>query len=241
MAQRSRFPIVATFFTAISVLILCTLGWWQVERLQWKNRLLAELAREYQKDAEKVRLTSDDIRAVTRGKAMLRRGSITGRYLHKHELRLRAAYYKGRSGVDIVTPFQLKGQKTLMLVNRGWAPADKAKPEQRPKSRVRGTMSITGTLKRPKAHVIGTPGNKPDAGKWYYIAPQEMAKAQALSHVAPVIFRVTREPAPGTYPIARRERPRPHNRHLYYACFWFSMAAVLLVIFYLRFIRTRVE
>jgi surfeit locus 1 family protein len=221
----------------IAVAVLIGLGGWQLERLQWKNHLLAELEAEYSKDPGRVRLTRDDIRAVASGKAMLRRGSITGRYLHNHEMRLRASYYKGESGVDILTPFQVKGHKTLLLVNRGWAPPDKADPADRPKSRVRGTMSITGTLMRAEGHVIGTPDNKPEKGQWYYAAPEQMAEAQGLSHVAPVIFRVEAEPSPGTYPKARTERPRPHNRHLYYAIFWFTMAAVLLVVFYLRFVR----
>ena len=43
-------------FTAICVAILAQLGLWQLDRLEWKTALLAELAEERKKDASQANL-----------------------------------------------------------------------------------------------------------------------------------------------------------------------------------------
>lgn len=41
-------PFWATLFTALGILILCSLGTWQLQRLVWKNDLIAELNNAYE-------------------------------------------------------------------------------------------------------------------------------------------------------------------------------------------------
>ena len=44
MTAPRRFPVLLTLFTALALGALVALGVWQLERLQWKQRLLARIA-----------------------------------------------------------------------------------------------------------------------------------------------------------------------------------------------------
>lgn len=230
-----KFPLWGTILTVICVAILCGLGTWQIKRLHWKTDLLAALDAEYAKDPMDTELTAAHLATVAPDQHIAR-GFIEGAFLNDKAVNVGPRTHDGKPGYHVITPFETLDHH-IMLVNRGWIPlgrkdGDYAKPEQ--------SMIITGTARRPQKPGPFVPDNNPAGGEWFSIAPAQIATAEGLDNVLPwVLYSDGRENGAAAYPIADAARWRPPNNHRNYAIFWFSMAGVMLVIYYLRFFYRR--
>ncbi|AZS19727.1 MULTISPECIES: SURF1 family protein [unclassified Caulobacter] len=211
---RSRFPAGLTIATAISFAILCGLGTWQLQRLHWKEGVLARL--EALKTAPAMPLVQV-LTAKTRPEDLawtrvsIDCGDVAGEPL--------PLVYGVRDG-DVVWRAQapcavLAGPYNMILVDRGVvgsltgqvAPAPRAFDAPR---RVVGVLSPIQQLGGDRAKVL-----------------QRFADRKP----APLVLMVEQEtPAPSGITPA----PLPaeiSNRHLEYALTWFGLAVTLLFIY----------
>lgn len=230
-----RFPVWATLFTVAAIVVLCGLGTWQLQRLEWKREMIATLDREAKKDPLQTMLAYD---ALQKGAEIdLKRGGVRGRFLHTREIALGPRTWNGEAGYHIFTPFELEGGGTV-LINRGWVPLALKNPYSRPESLIGGDMEIGGTFHLPEVPNPFVPGNRPEKEEWYRLDLAQIAKARGLEKLAPVVLYAEVAPQAGEYPVMEATRWHPRNQHLAYAFFWFSMAGVLAVVYGVRFFRT---
>lgn len=233
IASVRAFPLWATVFTGIGVVLLCSLGVWQLQRLHWKTALLDTMAAETAQDPMAFELMRDALsRLEKEGRASVR-GFAEGAYLHGHAIALGPRTRDGQPGYHIITPFETL-DNTVILVNRGWVPLSMketgyATPD--------GGTIITGTARLPQAPSRFVPRNDPAKEAWYRLDPATIAAAKGLQDVSPYVLYLDEEDVPGAYPKADALTIQPPNNHLHYAVFWFSMAGVLLIIYGLRFLR----
>ncbi|MGQ0526825.1 MAG: SURF1 family protein [Alphaproteobacteria bacterium] len=231
--MKRRFPFAATFCTAAAIAAMCSLGFWQLERLQWKTGLLKNIDAEYEKDARAIKIAPDDLEE----NFDLRRGTLTGRYDFDRQVTWIPRLYEKNHGQDvpgkdIMTPLLLSDGSTI-LVNRGWAPAawDQSAEDNRPE----GQVSITGTVRPLSKRSPFAATNRPDRGQWYYPDPGEYAAFYKIQDMQRhVLFRED-EDLGGAYPLPSHERPLLPNNHQQYALFWFGMAAILAIMYVIRF------
>lgn len=231
--MKRPFPYAATFCVAAGICAMCSLGTWQLERLHWKNDLLAQIDAEYDKDARSIQLNPRDLQE----KFDLRRGTLTGRYDFDHQVAWIPRLYDQSEqqdvpGKDIITPMQLEDGSTI-LVNRGWGPSawDMGTEENRPE----GQVSVTGTVRPLSERNPFTATNRPDRGQWYYPDPAEYAAFYKIENMQPYILFAENEAIDGKYPLPSHERPTLPNNHMQYAFFWFSMAGILAIMYVIRF------
>lgn len=224
-------PAIAT---AIAFVILIGLGIWQVERLGWKEALLARIdARIHQApaplppQAQWASLKPDeyDYRHVT----------AKGRFLPGEALVFRAAApEKGDRnagpGYQIFAPFALDGGG-IVLVDRGFAPlAWKDNPATRTKP-PQGDVEVTGLMRPPEGRNMFTPADEPAKGIWFSRDPAAMAAAMKLNGVAPFAIDADADPNAKGWPHGGATEVDIPNNHLSYALTWFGLAATLLVVF----------
>jgi surfeit locus 1 family protein len=227
-----KFPVWATVFMLLGVAILCALGTWQIKRLHWKQNLIADL--EKAAAAEPVPLDSAAIGHVADIKTTILRGTLTGHYLHDHEIAVGPRPHDDKMGHHVVTPFELQ-DGMIVFVLRGWIADGDAGPVQRPD----GILTISGALKPPASTNPFTPENNPEKNQWYYIDPAQMGSAMKLDPVAPLVFYEQTYRSDKGWPLPVDVMTYPDNNHLSYAIFWFSMAGVLVIMYGLRFIPAR--
>ena len=100
-------------------------------------------------------------------------------------------------------------------------------------------MIVTGVLRRPEHFNPFVPKNDPAHGQWFRLTPDDIAAAKDLKDVLPYILYADNDHSGDSrkYPLATATKWLPPNNHRSYAIFWFTMAGVLLVIYYLRFFR----
>jgi surfeit locus 1 family protein len=217
-------------------LVLLSLGFWQLERLHWKNGLIA--ARMAALTAPAAALPTDP--AVASGMEF-RRIRAEGEFLHDHEFFLGASNAGGTTGYQVVTPLRVAGG-ALLLVNRGWIDADLKDPMKRAAGEIAGPVTIEGLLRLPPKQRPNwfVPDNRCDINYWFWIDVAAMAQCGGLDGVLPFTVDAGPAPSPGGWPkggITRTELP---NDHLQYAITWFALAAGLAIV-YVVFHRQRMR
>ncbi|MDE1153907.1 MAG: SURF1 family protein [Micavibrio sp.] len=210
--------------TAIMLLmlgVLVGLGYWQVERLAWKTKLLAAIdAHMAAPPVPMPELLGDRV------DWQYRRVTLAGAYDYAHEFLIQPRTLDGKVGYHMVVPFRRASGGTV-LVNRGWISDDLIKSAVRPQ----GLLQIEGVLQYPDKTAF-TPDNAPATNSWFWIDTAAMGASLGLKDVPPAVVNIAESPA-NTFPVAGKLRLEFRNDHKQYAIFWFSMAGVLALIWFL--------
>jgi len=220
--QKSFRPTVgALVFTIVSLIILLSLGSWQVVRLGEKTAFL-DLINSKMSNAPVPMPNSIDSPKDWE----YSRVTLAGSFLHNHQFLIKPRTLDGMSGAHMFVPFKrLSGN--IVLVNRGWISEEFMNKASRPK----GIIKIEGIVRLPYKTSF-TPENNPATGDWYWADINAMAYKAGLKNVAPVFVNIAKRKT-GVYPAGGKVTVNIHNNHLFYAFFWFSMAAILQIVFFL--------
>jgi surfeit locus 1 family protein len=218
-----------TIFAALLFVLLCGLGTWQIERLQWKLALIARV----NSHIAAAPLTLDRIQAMNTDEAQYRRVRLQGRFDHAHEAYVftigsaASGPLNGAPVYHVLTPFTASGRRVLM-VDRGEVPKEKLDPATRAAGNGAGETQLTGVWRVPDAPGLFTP--PPDAAHhvWYARDLAGMAAADHLALAAPVVVEADAAPNPGGWPKGGQTVVSFRNQHLSYAVTWFGLAVMLL-------------
>ncbi len=214
-----------TIACALMLPILFGLGAWQVQRLHWKENLLAEIA---------THLAAPPI-SVGQAKALgseaqYRRVTLDGRFDHAKESYVFTTGEGGAPVYHVVTPFLL-ARGGLLMVDRGLVPKPLLDPETRAAGQVDGLQHVVGVWRTPDAPGAFTPAPDTAHRIWYSRNVTGMAKFQHVALAAPVIVEADITPNPGGWPKGGQTVIDIPNRHLEYALTWFGLAATLLGVY----------
>ena len=216
-----------TFLTAIMLIVLCGLGTWQLQRLGWKEQLIATIEARRNLPAVTAAAKVAECAATSLESCNYVPVTAQGQFKPDQQFRSPMIALRGEGGYALLSPFQLADGQWL-LVNRGWIPYQ-AKPEDYPAPV--GPMTINGLLRiLPQSNWL-TPANQPDTGVWYSYDLGAMAQRAGLPALLPLMLDADAAPNPGGYPLGGQTRLSITNNHLSYALTWYGLAGVLLVIF----------
>jgi len=193
--------------------VLVALGLWQLQRLDWKEGVLAEIEARIGAAPVAVPAAPDPARDLYLPVAVT---GITG----ARELHVLVSQKVQGAGFRIVTAFETPEGRRILL-DRGFV-HDEAKTAPRPPER----LTVTGNLHWPDDRDGFTPDNDPDANFWFARDLPEMAAALGTEPVL-VVARATDPPQAGIAPLPVGPDGIPNN-HLGYAVQWFGMAVVWL-------------
>jgi surfeit locus 1 family protein len=224
MALRFRPYPGVTIAALIATVILVGLGVWQLQRLQWKLALIAEV--DGHMTAAPISL---DQALKTDADAMqYRRVALEGHFDNAKEAYVFTTGAGGEAVYHVLTPFLTSEGRTLM-VDRGYIPKDKLAPATR--SPLGGVTRLVGVWRVPDAPGAFTPG--PDAVHriWYSRDLKGIAAADHIQLTAPVLIEADAAPNPGGWPKGGQTVVSFRNEHLSYAVTWFGLAAGLLGVY----------
>ncbi len=215
-----------TVACALLFAILCGLGVWQLERLQWKLALIARV----NAHMAAAPLALDQIKVLGADEAQYRRVRLTGRFDHAHE-----AYVfttdAGAPVYHVLTPLRLEDGRVLM-VDRGEVPKELLDPATRAAGNALGAVEVTGVWRVPDAPGAFTP--PPDMAHriWYARDLGTIAAADHLILTAPVVVEADASANPSGWPKGGQTVVSFRNQHLSYAVTWFGLALGLLGIWF---------
>ena len=210
----ARALLVPGIATAVMLAILVSLGIWQLQRLQWKLGILAEIGHaeavtpvplsDHPLPFTKVivsghfrddmhALYGDEVRDVPGGTAM---------------------------GAGLIEPLERPGHEPI-LVDRGWVPEGRLGAPG-------GDATVVGYIRAPETPGMLSLTDDTVARRFYTLDPAKIGAALGLSRVAPftlIAMGNSGMPEPAT------ALPRPPNDHLNYALTWFALGLSMLVVF----------
>jgi surfeit locus 1 family protein len=229
--MRSRSILKLTVFTLMGLALLIGLGVWQLQRLQWKEGLLAEIGAR----THGTPISLDKAIAIAReGRdPSYYRVRVEGRFHHKLERCLYALSLDGEPGWHVITPLEtVKGD--MVLVDRGFVPDNLKDPSTRPLGQIKDVVTVTGLVRTPETGSIFIPDNDPKTNRWFSRDLTAMAQSMfpgGTVQVAPFFIEAEASEVPGGWPKGGQTRLDIPNNHLQYAITWFALALCLVVIY----------
>lgn len=228
--MKFRFRPGLTIVVAISLAILISLGAWQLQRLEWKRAIVAQISE---------RLASAPI-AFKEAAARDEAGEnmeyqpvyVDGVYANDMETPVFGTY-EGAAGVYVFTPFALSGDG-YVFINRGFAPQDVRARSARAGGDVVGEVRVNGLLRHAERRVSFAkwlaPKDQPDDNLFFTRDPETLAAARGIDASKFYIDSSGKESA-APWPKGGLTRIDIPNRHLEYALTWFGLAAALISVF----------
>jgi surfeit locus 1 family protein len=222
--------IVGIVLVLVALAILLSLGTWQMERLAWKEGLLASIAE--RRAAPPADLAAIEALAKAGEDVDYRTVRITGTYINNKERHFFATH-EGRTGYYVYTPLQLADGQ-VVLVNRGFVSFERKEPEMRKQGQLTGEQTVTGLsrAKLTEKPSWAVPDNDVAKNIFYWKDLDVMASSTGLdpARVAPFFVDADASPNPGGMPIGGVTQFDLPNSHLQYAMTWYGLAAALVVI-----------
>ncbi|MET3660648.1 SURF1 family protein [Aquamicrobium ahrensii] len=224
---RGRFWL-AVLLSLIGLAVLLSLGTWQMQRLKWKEGLLATIDQRMHsqpislQQAERLFEESGDVDYVP--------VSVNGVFVHEGERHFLATW-KGQSGFYVYTPLKLEDGRFL-LVNRGFVPYGMKEASSRAEGQVQGTLAVTGLGRNPLAEKPSSivPDNDLAKNVFYWKDRDAMAASAGLPAgytLIPFFLDADATPNPGGWPAGGVTIVDLPNNHLEYAVTWYGLAVAL--------------
>lgn len=218
---------LAAWSAALALVFACfvMLGVWQVQRLAWKESLIARV--EQHRHAKP--LQAPDTQAwdrLTREADEYRRVEVHGRFDHARSTLVTATTELG-SGYWLLTPLQ-RDDGSWLLINRGFVPSEQREHVLSAAAAPIGDQQIIGLLRFTEPAGGFLRQNDPVAGRWYSRDVAALAQARQLGpHVAPYfVDQSAPHPATQDWPRAGLTVVHFSNNHRIYAATWFALAAM---------------
>lgn len=227
-----RFPWILTVLTVLALVLLIGLGAWQVERLKWKEGLIAaaEVA------GAKPPAPLDQVLAD--GDLEFRKALIVCPGLASAPFIELQSIHDSEAGVRLISACKPAGSDFSLLIDRGFIGDEVA---DRPRV-IETTLPLVMIGEFRTFHKPGAFSPAPRDGRFY--ARDTAAMAKALNVVGPVrpeaVFAVSA--VNPEFPALRPSAPPAafSNNHLGYAMTWFGLAIVLAG-FYVALLRRRTK
>ena len=232
-ADRGRPRIIAALGTLVAFAILVSLGIWQLQRLTWKEGLLAEI------DA-RIHAAPQPLPPQSQWASLepdayeYRHVTVAGTFEYDRE----ALVFQGVSnfkdlpgpGYLVLTPLRLE-DGSHVIVNRGFVPNDGKDRARRTAGETAGLVTITGLMREPEDRNPFTPADEPQNGLYFTRDPVLIASHFGLQGPAPFTIDEDALPVPGGLPRGGTTTVDIPNDHFGYALTWFGLAAALVGVY----------
>lgn len=217
---RGRFGFLA--FMIVCCVMFFGLGCWQVQRLAWKEQLLANLNHLSQIDPETILLSGEDFDQIQKND--IRRGTIYGAWLAADRtILVHGEILNGKPAHNVVVPVQIEGGAIVpVILGQAYDDAPVA-------------VSNAFYTIPPKFHGIARqmrassfkPENDLDKNLWYQLDVRDLSSYWG-GNVTSAVFIVEDRNIDGITPI--KDLYNLPNNHKQYAIFWFSMAGLIALL-----------
>jgi surfeit locus 1 family protein len=204
-------------FVYFIILVLLSLGCWQLYRLNWKLNLIQEIENS---------LKNDPIELSKANEKNFLRIQTSGDIDFDKQIYLYNLNDNGKPGFEVVNPILINDKN--YLINRGWIPFNQ---KDQPEINLVDEIKIIGTLKLQSKASTFKPENDIEKNYWFTLDRDDVFKYTGKNFSNFIIY------LNGDYNI-----PKPKvitanisNNHKKYAITWFSMAiSILLLYLYFR-------
>ena len=209
--------LLFSVFVYFIILILLSLGFWQIYRLNWKLELIEQIENSLKNDP--VELSNIEKKNYLRIKT-------SGDIDFNKQIYLYNLNDAGKPGFEVINPIKIGDEN--YLINRGWIPFEK---KDLPEINLVDQNQIVGTLMLQTKPSTFKPENDIEKNYWFTLNREDISKFTGRNFSEYVIY------LNGDYKIPKPSviTAKISNNHKKYAITWFSMAiSILLIYLYFR-------
>jgi len=222
--------LIPTLATMLLLPVLLMLGFWQIQRAEYKQSLQDS----YQARANKAPVDLNKINDLKALKNNYQYYSVqaTGFFDNKHQLLLDNKFYQHQVGYQVLTPLVLADGKTAVLVNRGWIAQGRDRMQLPTIASVAQEVTIQGITNTAKtgAFVLGQTAEK---NSWPQVVQEiDIEKLATITGYKffPFVVLLNADQANGYVRNWSPANLKPSVSYGY-AFQWFSLALALLIIY----------
>lgn len=223
--QKSKFLHGLFLFVGfVFFALFVSLGIWQVERLQWKQDLIARVnARVHAEPVEAPK--PQEWANINQDRDEYRRVRLSGTYLNDKEVLVHALTERG-AGYWVLTPMR-SADGAITFINRGFVPGESSLSASKITEPVEGEITVTGLLRMPEPDGFFLRPNNPERNDWNSRDVEAFAQIFELGNVAPYFIDADTSTNPQKLPVGGLTVISFRNHHLSYAITWFALAAMV--------------
>jgi len=217
-----RFSLLGTILGILGILLFSSLGTWQVFRAMEKQQLQNDM--DIRVKQEVFRLDKADSNIESRKYIKV---EAIGRYDESNEILIDNMIYNGTAGYHVLTPFVLKEDQSVIIVNRGWVPLGRDRKVLPELESPAGELRIHGIISPPRSKpplILGELDTKTKVWLYFDELAFEKKSGQALM---PMIILLDKNDDSGYV----REWPKYEEKvgmHIGYAIQWYVFALIVL-------------
>ena len=234
--QRQPLSIMFVVFMLLLTSLCVGLGFWQLQRLEQKQTLIAAVA-------DRASLKPIELPPVAEWQSLepavydFRPVTLTGKFDHQNVISVFTALYDARGDMEgpgfwIMTPFKLDSGGTI-IVNRGFVPQSSKDLFASTSQGIEGiaqSTTITGIARKSEQVGPFTPGPDISNRVEYVRSIDRLSAMMGIDHtLLPQIYVDQVAGEKGVLPQGGETKMTFPNRHLGYAITWFGLAAVAAI------------
>jgi surfeit locus 1 family protein len=214
--------LLFNIFVFFFITLFCSLGTWQLYRLQWKTDLINQINQG---------LKSSPIKYTQNIKKNYQRVVLTGKYHFENQIFLYSLNNKGQPGFDVITPFETINKENV-LINRGWI-----KKELKNSPKINSlSNNIIGLLRKANKKNLFTPNNNIKENIWFSLNSDDVKKTTGKKFNELIVYL---EDQMIVIPKPKKITVDVPNNHLKYAITWYSIS--ISILFYYLYFRKKNE
>ena len=134
--------VFSTFVSLVALLILLSLSYWQIIRLEWKENLIEQRIKMFESDSVFLK----NVEYPEKNEFL--RVKIEGKFINELEMFMPALSKNGNNGYHILLPFELVNGEYIIF-DRGWIPLKLKNRELRKKHEIYDSQKIEAVIRLP--------------------------------------------------------------------------------------------
>ena len=209
--KKTLFNIFVIFF----ITVFCSLGTWQLYRLQWKLDLIEQI---------NAGLKSEPVKYSKIIKKNYQRVTVEGKFKFNKQIYLYSLNETGKPGFDVITPLMTNSNEHV-LVNRGWI--EKNYKDLKSINAIKDNEIVGIFREIPKPNMF-KPKNDIFKNVWFSLDQNDLERFTGINFRNYVIFL---EGKKTNLPTPKVITANLTNNHLKYALTWYSVALSILIYF----------
>lgn len=229
----SKFKFQPSLAPTIGALVLLPvfigLGLWQLDRAQQKSDLLTLYQERLSEPLVSVNANIEDPDWI-----QFRRLRISGTWQDRYQFFVDNRIFNGQPGFHVITPLQIGNSNLIVLVNRGWIPAEADRSILPSVEPVRGKVTVTGIAVVPHEKPFVLQEDGPIGSTWesvWQTLNLDRFRSAVPFKVQGFVVRMDANQENGFERNWSELSDNWIHRHKAYAFQWFAFAATLLVIY----------
>ena len=234
MLKRISISFWPALVTLTAFLILCKLGFWQLQRAEEKREFLQAFETQSEIDLNAlVKANESNQLSGFNGRHL----SITGEVLMPYLFFVDNKIHQGKVGYSLLAPVRVSGTNIILMTDFGWVQGPGSRAEL-PVVSLPSRVQFKGQLKTEQLEQFALENAElVDTWPQRIQSPHSALELELQGDALPLLFYAPTDTLPGM-PQTYQAVVMPPEKHQAYALQWFLLALASLVVFYFAAVKT---